>query len=396
MPIDERRLYKPGVGAEATPAVNEEVEVRALTVDDIEDATNESFESGRAQEIFNKVPDIIAEGVEKQGVPSENQLYKIIAEAEAENGQIYEKFKPDENPFSDIEPDKDITEGITAKGMSAMKDIMQAMVVEQPKALMHGDVVAATHAITDGFDKYQELVGPHLPEGYVKAFNNAEEQMLGVIDEYGQDVATGTYKFVCGACDFIPVAGPGKMCIESVAGKTLGGDDLEGWGRFWHGAEGVVFLCIDCTGVGAVGTKLAKGGVKGVKVGYRGAKLAPKLITRTAALLRYYKAPRKVSKSLFRVGTTLSRHPKLAEKASKGIVSIAKAREARKLKLLPGALKDVAAQHLSERQNKTAKTENEMMPNAIANANLRDGMDLIPANQPLELDTNAAGQKIAA
>jgi hypothetical protein len=59
-----------------------------------------------------------------------------------------------------------------------------------------------------------------------------------------------TSDIVNAGLNFIPFAGGGKMIIESVVGKELNGEDVDGKSRIIHGAVGAGSLALDFTGVG--------------------------------------------------------------------------------------------------------------------------------------------------
>jgi hypothetical protein len=65
------------------------------------------------------------------------------------------------------------------------------------------------------------------------------------------------------ATDFVPVIGSIKMIVEGLRGSQIGTEkEIKGLGRFIHTASGVVFLALDMTGVGAIGSEIGKGVVK--------------------------------------------------------------------------------------------------------------------------------------
>lgn len=63
--------------------------------------------------------------------------------------------------------------------------------------------------------------------------------------------------------DFVPVIGSAKMILEGIKGEQMGTNKkIESWSRIIHGTSGVVFLVLDLTGIGAIGSELGKIGVK--------------------------------------------------------------------------------------------------------------------------------------
>lgn len=70
-------------------------------------------------------------------------------------------------------------------------------------------------------------------------------------------------KILSNAIDFIPIIGSAKMIQEAWEGKQLGtGIALNNKQRLLHGASGALFLALDCTGIGAIGSELGKAGIK--------------------------------------------------------------------------------------------------------------------------------------
>ncbi len=59
-----------------------------------------------------------------------------------------------------------------------------------------------------------------------------------------------TSDIVNAGLNFVPFAGGGKMIIESVVGKELNGEKVDGKSRIIHGAVGAGSLALDFTGVG--------------------------------------------------------------------------------------------------------------------------------------------------
>lgn len=98
-----------------------------------------------------------------------------------------------------------------------------------------------------------------------------------------------TSEITSNSLDLVPFAGGGKMMVESIAGKTLFGEELSGKDRIIHGAMGAGSLALDFTGIGEakdaaiiagksvglvekMGAKLAeKGSVNGAKIFERSA-----------------------------------------------------------------------------------------------------------------------------
>lgn len=64
--------------------------------------------------------------------------------------------------------------------------------------------------------------------------------------------------------DFLPIIGSSKMILEGMTGEQMGTKKiLEGWRRAVHGVSGAAFLAADLTGIGAVGSIVGKGLIRG-------------------------------------------------------------------------------------------------------------------------------------
>jgi hypothetical protein len=121
-----------------------------------------------------------------------------------------------------------------------------------------------------------------------------QEQRESTIEKFQEERGTMltdilTSEMTSNSLDLVPFAGGGKMMVESIAGKTLSGEELSGKDRIIHGAMGAGSLALDFTGIGEakdvavitgksiglvekVGAKLAeKGSVNGAKIFERSA-----------------------------------------------------------------------------------------------------------------------------
>lgn len=122
-------------------------------------------------------------------------------------------------------------------------------------------------------------------------------------------------KLALEAVDFIPIVGSAKMIGEGVAGKTMSGNELTKGRRILHTVEGVVFLTLDLTGVGAIGSESLK---------------ATKLFTRSAAYMRKIGMAREVFQPVYQFGRFLIRHPEAGKVADKAVHGIIEARNMHK------------------------------------------------------------------
>lgn len=141
------------------------------------------------------------------------------------------------------------------------------------------------------FGKFKE----HVPLDYF-------QEAMGQLGAEQKPGSSGLKTMASMGFDFIPVLGPGKMLIEAKNGKTLDGAKLEGWKRALHALEGGAFLILDLTGVGAIGTKAAKGSVLGAKI-----------FTRSAAMARKIGLGREIYTPLFKTGKAITRNKTLAK-----------------------------------------------------------------------------------
>ena len=331
--------------------------------------------------VYAETPRQLAQGLERQEQPiTSDDINEAILAEERETGEVYPKFKPEDDPLKDQTIDPKSKEAEAVENIAEIETTMTSAINKAYEAVQKGDLQEAARIGRDLTGDMDNAVRNALPPEIRKDTS----KLKGWFEEVMADPRKKSlYKLACGACDFIPIAGPAKMCCEAMAGKTLGGNELKGWRRFLHGTEGVVFLAIDCTGVGILetkGLKLVKAGGKGTLVGGRAAaKSAPRLMTRSAALLRKLGVSRKVYGPVFKGGRFLIKHPKLAQLADKGYRNIIKQRTERKATMEIGkAISD-----------KTATAEQEAASNTVANINERPGMEL-PADETFEYDANHA------
>ena len=91
--------------------------------------------------------------------------------------------------------------------------------------------------------------------------------------------------------------------------------------------------------------------------------MAPKLITRTAALLRVAGVSRSVYKPVFKCGSFLMRYPRLGQATTKGLEWMMKARKTRLATDIPNILKEKDEKIVDEVQK-------------ISEVKHRPGMDL--------------------
>lgn len=291
---------------------------------------------GKAYTLFDEQPARLLSGLRKRkGSIGPEEMRAATAAEEAEGGVVAPaegRFAAGEDPFEGTTINPDSAEAHTLEACEAMKEEMRQVVNEAGEALAKGDVDKAS-AVAKGLADRMEAAGKETLTPEIKSiYNDVRRNLDQAIAEKDPHAKSRLYRFACGALDFVPVAGPAKMLIEAAAGKTLGGEKMEGWKRFLHGAEGTVFLAIDLTGFGVVATKLAKAGKAGM--------MAPRLMTRTAAFMRVVGVPRKIYKPVFKFGSFLIRYPKLGQAATKGLEWMTKARKTRLATDIPNILKE--------------------------------------------------------
>lgn len=149
-------------------------------------------------------------------------------------------------------------------------------------------------------------------------FETYDTQISKVNKEKDQTKKQRLLQIAIEGIDFIPVIGSVKMIGEGLEGRTMNNRELTGWNRVLHTAEGAAFLALDATGLGVLG---------------RGAK-AGKLLTRSAAVLRYAGFPAKLAKPVYRVGSFIARTPMAEKAASKVLESIIAQRDRRKIRTI--------------------------------------------------------------
>lgn len=320
-------------------------------------------EPGGAMRMLEEGPAELAEGLAHRTEPVDED--EVQAAVDAEEGEAgvpipeEARFTSAENPFEGTSIDPKSVEARMLIAVEGMKAEIQKALEEAGEAIAEGKTEKAAAIAKDLFARMEAAGIKDMPVDVQEMYAGVKINLEAAIKEEDPSAKARLYKFACGAADFIPVIGPAKMLVEAVAGKTLGGEQLEGWKRFLHGTEGLVFLAIDLTGYGAVATKLVKAGKSGL--------MAAKLITRTAALMRVLKVPRVVYRSVFNAGLFLARHPKLAQLATRGLMGIIKGRKLRLAKEHPGILKTATGME---------PQPDDLTPEQVATPSERPGMSL--------------------
>jgi hypothetical protein len=322
----------------ATADKGNKVELRALSAEDIDTGYDASFEPGLegqpgpAQTLAEQGPGAFANGLRSQTEPvTEHDLNREIDSYAIDTGEPVseaQRFQPGESPFEGEVMDPNSPEAKQLENIEELQGEMQKTLEQVSEAMDRGDTKTAIQLTEDLAQKMEQSGGDNLPDEVKAQYADIHATLEQAIKEEDPEKASFLWRLGSGACDFIPIAGPAKMCAEAAYGKTLGGEKLEGWGRALHATEGVVCLVVDCSGGGALLTKGGKGIVVGGKVMIDGAKL----VTRSAAGLRKAGAARAIYEPAFKAGTFLARHPELSKATSRGIDYLVSSRKRRLIK----------------------------------------------------------------
>lgn len=317
-----------------------EITPRPLRAADVDRGYNAAFkngpdgEPGEAHLVFDQAMPALAAGLRERTQPiNEAELRRALL-AESSSGDTgmpdTALFDATEDPFENTSIDPESVEVHLLTSIEGLKQELEKTITEVGAALAHGDVNEAATIARGMFVRFEDIGIKNLPQSARDLYAGVKHNLEAAIKADNPEAKSRLYKFACGAADFIPVVGPAKMLAEAASGKTFGGEELTGWKRFLHGAEGLTFLAVDLTGFGAVATKLAKAG--------KGGLMSAKLLTRTAALMRVLKVPRTTYQPIFRSGAFLLRHPRLAQLATRGMNTVIKGRRLRLTQELPGMI----------------------------------------------------------
>ncbi|NQV12504.1 hypothetical protein HQ524_04025 [Candidatus Uhrbacteria bacterium] len=316
------------VAVEAVP------EVEPVSFDEDMEAMfgGETEDSRETYEALGEMSGEILQGLAERTEPLEESEVKLrLVEMAEDEGVDPSEIAMDEgeNPFEGTSINPDAVEVQALESFESVKAELRNAIENVGVELAEGNVDGARDIVANLAAQLETAGKDSMTPEAQAAYDGIKENLDAVINEKDPEAKSRLFKFTAGAMDFIPVAGPAKMLAEAGAGKTLGGEELNGWKRALHGLEGVVFLAIDLTGFGAVATKLAKAGKGGMKAG--------KLLTRTAAFIRATTGSRKASKAVFKTGQFLIRNPRAGQAATKGLDWMVKARKM-KMKDLPDML----------------------------------------------------------
>lgn len=298
------------------------------TPDQLDRVIDDAFDHSSIADGLNGLNEGFADGVKdaKEPIDDDYIVRTIVEEGEEVGGEPPPRFDEDDNPFDGTRIDPKSFEATATIAIERMREELRKTIEECGEALLDGDIDRASQLVRDLTNRMESAGKSALPEDMRTMYEDVRENLEAAIKEKDPAAKSRLYKFACGAMDFIPVAGPAKMIVEAAMGKTMGGDTLDGWKRFLHMTEGVVFTMVDLTGFGVVATKLGKAGKLGTH-------LAPRLLMRSAALMRALGMSRSIYSPLFRSGRTLMKYPGLAYAASRGLENIIKVRKSRRLLL---------------------------------------------------------------
>lgn len=242
---------------------------------------------------------------EKQNIELESDFPDFVIYGMADNAG---KEHHSKSPESDS--DKKAREFYTKFGK-----FFQEKIIEITRLYTFGKQIEAEAQVKELINRMEidanEHFGPKIQawfDGYKKRQEEAEKT--------SNPIESSKFKrLALGSVDFIPIVGSAKMIGEGVAGKTMSGEDLTKGRRILHTVEGVVFLTLDLTGVGVIGSESLK---------------AAKLFTRSAAYMRKIGMAREIFQPVYQFGRFLIRHPEAGKIADKAINEIIEARDKHK------------------------------------------------------------------
>lgn len=283
---------------------------------------DDAFVDHALAELLDRFGSAFAEGLERQNGPITGEdIDRAIKEEDGEvGGEPLPQFSKEEDPFAGTSIDSTSVEATTTIAIEKMKKEMRKTVENCGKLLLEGNINEASQLVRTLTERMESAGKDALPEDMKAMYEDVRRNLDAAIKEKDPAAKSRLYKFACGAIDFIPVAGPAKMIIEAAAGRTLGGDRLKGWKRFSHMTQGVVFTMTDLTCFGVVAKKLKDAG--------KLAHLAPRLLTRSGAIMRVLGMPRAMYSPIFKAGRSLFQHPELASVASRGLIRTFELRKA--------------------------------------------------------------------
>ncbi len=296
------------------------------------DATRLMEQTEGIEQAFRGETRAVLDGLRRRsGVVTAEELQATFAAEAHEHGQrVEDAGERAENPFEGTSIDPDSVQKHVLEAYAGVMAGLDEALEAAGRALAEGNMDDAGTLAKQFAQRLEASAKQHLPPEVVAMYEDVYQHLDAIIQEQDPQAKSRLYEFACAAMDFIPLAGPAKMIGEAAAGKTLGGETLEGWKRVLHGLEGTVFLAIDLTGFGVVATKLAKAG--------KSATMGPRLITRSAAFLRAIGVSREIYKPVYTAGSFLLRHPRLGQLATRGLEDVIKMRQAR-LALVPNKLR---------------------------------------------------------
>lgn len=357
----------------------EQFEPRDLSREDVDAGYDAAFEiqpngeRGAALALSESGPSQLAECLKKMNEPlTEHDINSALDAYSIDTGApVLEaaRFQPGESPFSGIELDPHGHEAEVLKNIEQLHVDLQDTIKQVSEAMDKGDPKKAAELTKQMAEKMRSAHGDKLPEDIEKQYEDIFATLDAAIAEANPEQSSLLRRLGSGALDFIPIAGPAKMCAEAAYGKTLGGEKLEGWSRGLHATEGIVCLIVDCTGYGAAITKGGKALVKGGKLAFG----AEKLLTHSGGALSKVGVAREISQPAIKAGEFLARHPSLGRMADKGIEYVV---SGRKRKLL-GDIKTAGTEAITDALNdKNTEAGKHLLQ--IGTIHERPGMKLPP------------------
>lgn len=246
-----------------------------------------------------------------------------------------------------------------AEFILSIKEKMDALIDEVYEKIRRGDDEGAHKQVKEFLIETRNDLEQREVSG--EDIDRAITQMQLLIDldvallETGEEARSVLLTLTSFGMDLIPFVGGAKMMTESVAGKTMDGDQLEGMRRLVHGAEGLLWEVVDVAAVAASLVSFGTGGaaIEGVAKGAKVVKSAPRLskvMTRSGAFMRKHGV--QGSKEVFKAGRLLQKNEVVEKVAQKTFEKGLRQRSGKVVRAageIPGkveALRDAKAQQV--------------------------------------------------
>lgn len=286
---------------------------------DVDKGFELAFEAGK-NAIFKEGPVQFARELKKRKDPIVNaEIDESINLAGDQLGLELPNFPRESDPLKGAEVDPESAPSKMLEGLMSIQDQIEGAVNDAAAAWERGDVKKAAEVSKGITEKMEKQCGGNLAPEDKKIFKDAKAEFDRAMKDPEKKFA---YRLACGSLDMIPVAGGAKMTAEAFAGKTLGGEKLEGWKRYVHGGTGLVTLTLDCTGVGAAGGTAIKAGKEGA--------FSARMMSKAGGMMEAAGVGSKMTTSMFKGGEFLSSHPTLSGMATESVKTSMSVREENK------------------------------------------------------------------